>query len=205
MRSVTVLTVLFAQLLLTSCAGFGIVATNDPLVKLNDAEYLFMNYDRPLPAEKLIFEAMDIYQKENNSRGLGNAHREYGEFLLSHSVTKWEKYYRNNGFRDKTITFENRVAKSSEYFEKALEFYLKSEKKPLEAEQFDDLSNLYFNIGWTYFRLHDLNNSCKFYNKSLEANTENIHRNPTAKPQVSSNFGSFSDMIASEKKRANCE
>ena len=59
---------------MAACAGVGIVATSDPLAKLNDAEVLFSSKDRPIPAEKPIQEAMAIYQERDDPHGLGNAH-----------------------------------------------------------------------------------------------------------------------------------
>lgn len=202
MRNLKVVAILCLQLLLVGCAAMGVVESSDPQVKLNDAEYLYRNYDRPLPAEKLIFEAIEIYQKQGNSRGLGNAHRAYGDLLLSGSMAKWGKKMH---YHDKSVTYDNRIAKSSEYFTKALEYYQASEKQPLEAKQFDNLTNLYFNMGWSYFRLNELKKSCSFYDKSLEAYAENIRRDPTAKPIAPSNFASYPDLVASEKKRASCE
>ena len=158
MRNFGIGIVLCAQIILTGCAAFGVVETSDPDVKLNDAENLLIDQDRPLPAEKLIYEAIEIYQKQGNSRGLGNAYRTYGDLLQSPSLTKWGS--KNTRFHDESVTYENRAAKSQEYFLKALESYLKSEKQPLEAEQFDDLTNLYLNIAWVYFRLNDPKNSC---------------------------------------------
>jgi tetratricopeptide (TPR) repeat protein len=191
---------------LVGCAGFGIVATNDPQVKLSDAEYLYRNEGRPRPAEKLIFEAIEIYQKQNDSQGLGHAYSEYGELLLSPIVaTKYEKNYREYGFQDKTVTFENRVAKSKEYFTKALEYYQAAEIPLQEEKHFDKLTNLYYSMAWTDYRLNDRKRSCEFFDKSLAAYTENIRLNPAAKPQVSSGYASPADQIAADKKRMGCE
>jgi len=73
----------FVVALLTACAGVGVVATSDPLTKFNDAEHLFMKQGRPLIAERLIHEAMAIYKERGDNRGLGHAHREYADLLLS--------------------------------------------------------------------------------------------------------------------------
>ncbi len=89
--------------ILSACTGIGIVASSDPLVKLNDAEHLFMRENRPLPAERLIQEAMAIYQKRDDAHGLGNSNREYGDFLQSQAVINWEVAYRRNGFLDRSI------------------------------------------------------------------------------------------------------
>jgi len=205
MRNIIYVTMLFTLILLTGCAGFGIIATSNPLTKLNDAEHLFIVQNRPLPAEKLIFEAIVIFQEQNDSFGLGHAHREYGDLLLSPSVIKWQKHYRERGFQDKSVTFENRTDKAKEYFAKALNYYQKTEKQLRDSEKFDALTNLYFNIAWVYYRLDDRKKSCDFYDLSLVAYTENVRRNPTARPQVSSSYETFADQITSEKKRAGCE
>jgi tetratricopeptide (TPR) repeat protein len=165
-------------------------------------ENLIWSQGRPLPAERLIYEAIEIYQKQIDSRGLGHAYREYGDFLLSNAVSKSEKYYRENGFRDESVTFENRFAKSKEYFTKALENYQAAEMQLRKSEKFDELTNLYFNMGWSYYRLGDRNNSCEYYDKSLVAYNENIQRNPSAKPQVN---GSATSAIVSNKTRAGCD
>jgi tetratricopeptide (TPR) repeat protein len=189
---------LSVMLLLVGCAAMGVVATSDPDVKLSDAQNLYRNLDRPLPAETLISEAIEIYQKQGNLRGLGNAYREYGGLLLSPSLTKWgsPKMY----FHDPSVTYENRVAKASDYFRKALDAYEKFEPQPLEAKQYDVLSNLYYVTAWTYNGLHDHKNSCKYFDKSLAAYAENIRLNPSAKP-ISPGFNSFPEMVTFYEKQ----
>jgi len=128
MRNIRFCVELSGFLFLVGCAAMGVFATSNPDVKLSDAEYLYMNKGRPLPAERLIFEAIEIYQKQNDSQGLGHAYRAYGDLLRSPIVaTKYDKIYREYGFRDKTVTFENRVAKSKEYYTKSLEYYQAAE------------------------------------------------------------------------------
>ncbi|MDX1253549.1 MAG: hypothetical protein IDH49_15115 [Gammaproteobacteria bacterium] len=204
MRRVCLFAVLLILFQLVGCAGVGVVASSDPLTKLNDAEYLFTRQDRPLIAERLIREAIVIYQEKDDPHGLGNAHREYADLLLSPSITgKWEKFYRENGFQDRSVTFENRRDKASEYYLKALEYYARAESKLREENRFDSLTNVYFNMGWSSYRLDDRTKSCAFYDKALEAYTENIKRNPEAKPY--SPTGSVPGMIETQKKRVGCE
>lgn len=204
MRTVRLFAVLYISLLLVGCAGVGVVASSDPLTKLNDAEYLFTREDRPLIAERLIREAIVIYQEQDDPHGLGNAHREYADLLLSPSVTgKWQKFYRENGFQDKSVTFENRKEKASEYYSKALEYYARAELKLRAANRFDLLTNVYFNMGWSAYRLDDRTKSCAFYDKALEAYNENIKLNPEAKPY--SPTGSVPELIGNKKKQEGCE
>jgi hypothetical protein len=87
--------------LLAGCAAMGVVATDDPAGKLRDATALFGGYARPLPAERLIREAIDIYEKQNDSLGLAEAYRTYGLFFRSTSIEgPWSKLYRERGFLD---------------------------------------------------------------------------------------------------------
>ena len=79
-----------AMMLAYGCAGVGVVDSPDPLAKLNDAENLFSEKNRPVPAELLIQEAIVIYRNRDDSHGLGNANREYGDLLESQAVVRWE-------------------------------------------------------------------------------------------------------------------
>lgn len=128
----------------------GVIATSDPHTKLNDAEELFMRQGHPLPAERLIREAMAIYQERDDPHGLGNANREYGDFLRSAAVAKWEEVYRRDGFLDKSITFENRLAKASDFYRRALTYYQRAEQEHRKAEKYDALTNVYFNMAWSH-------------------------------------------------------
>lgn len=186
--------------ILAGCTAFGVAASSDPLTKLNDAEELFMGQGRPLPAEKLIREAMEIYQERNDMHGLGNAHREYADLLRSPAVTKWEKAYRESGFRDPSVTFDNRVTKASEYYSKAIGFYAQAEKQHKEARRFDALTNVYFNMGWSYLQLDDKKNACAYYDNAMDAYLENVKQNPNAKPK-----GSVPQAVSAAKRRAGCD
>src|SRR6267378_1202521 len=88
---------LFLSLLgFAGCAAFGVPATTDPAGKLRDATALFDRQDRPLPAERLIREALELYQKNGDQLGVAEAYRTYGFFFRSGSVGgKWSKFYRN--------------------------------------------------------------------------------------------------------------
>lgn len=194
---------LLIVLMIVGCAGVGVVKTGDPLQKLNDAEYLFMGQSRPLIAERLILEATAIYRERDDAHGLGNAHREYADLLMSLTGSKWEKYYREHGFQDKTVTFDNRIEKASEYYRTALDFYKRAEPQYVNTARYDALTNVYFNMAWSYRMLGELEQSCTCYDRTVEAYNENIERNPGARP-VAAEGSSVPDMVAAEKKRAEC-
>lgn len=196
--------VLCGLAVLSGCAGVGIVATSDPLAKLNDSEDLFMRQARPLPAERLIREAMVIYEERGDAHGLGNANRQYGDLLRSPAVLKWEKVYRRDGFQDKSITFDNRLEKANDFYRKAITYYERAEQEHRRAEKYDALTNVHFNMAWSYLNVNERDKACSYYDKTVEAYDENIRRNPGAKPHIPPGSGSFSEFIASAKRRADC-
>ncbi|MEO7623555.1 MAG: hypothetical protein ABIS30_10875 [Gallionella sp.] len=192
---------LFILLFLEGCAGAGIVATSDPDQKMRDAYYLINKGDRPLPAETLISEATAIYQSQNNSRGLGTAYAGYGDLLTSPTLAKWGS--KNTYFHDKSVTFDNRIALSTVYYTKSIEAYQVAASQAIETEQFDVLTNIYLNMARISYELHDIKKTCDLFNKSFGAYTENIRRNPTAKP-IATGFNSIPELIATRKKNVGC-
>lgn len=160
---VTISTFLIFCLLQASCAGVGIVASSDPQVKLHDARYLFTFQNRPLPAERLIREAIEICKEKSDQDCLAEAYLAYGYFFRSAAVESWEKVYRKDGFLNPTASFDNRLEKSREYIEKA---------KPLiEKSEADDLkTNAYLNFGHELEHEGHNSEACEMYAKSLAAN-----------------------------------
>ena len=185
-----------APLLLTGCAGFGIVATSDPDVKLEDALVLFGQYNRPLPAERLIREAIAIYEERKDQAGLGKAYQTYGIFFGSRCVTNWQHVYRRDGFLDRTVKFEDRFAKAVEYLERSL---------PLlrEAELFDGLTGTYYHLGFALNATGQHDRGCAALDASLEAYHENMARNPTAK-RYTGGSASVPARIAEAKQQLRC-
>ena len=186
-----------ATFCLSSCAGVGIIATSNPAVKLSDALDLFDHQNRPLPAERLIREAIEIYQQRHDTLGLGEAYRTYGLLLASDAVGYWEYVYRRDGFLDKSVQFDQRFAKAIEYLDLA-------EKPFLDGERFDALTNVYYVLGWTFSRINNREKACLSFDRSMDAYRENIKRNPTAKPK-SGTFATFADAIASAKQQVGCD
>jgi tetratricopeptide (TPR) repeat protein len=185
---------------LSSCAGVGVVDSPNPLVKLNDAEILFMYKNRPVPAETLILEAMTAYQKLDDPHGLGSANREYGDFLRSQAVVNWERAYSRHGFFDRAVTYENRLEKAKEHYSKALEYYRVAEAQELAAGKYDALTNLYYNMGWSNLALGARDEACSDFDRSLQAFQENMRREPSAHPQ-----GSVPELLATARSKADCK
>ena len=191
-------------LVLGGCVAPGVESNADPLIKLNDAELLFRQQDQPVLAEKLIRQAMDIYAERGDARGLGNAYREYADLLRSDAVSgeKWPAYYREHGFQDRTVTYENRMAKSSEYYTRALGYYARAEAQLREAKAFGRLTNVYFNMAVSYHQLENKEKACEYFDLTLGAYEENMRSNPQARPY--SPTGSVPGLVNDLKKKAGC-
>ena len=192
-----------AFVLLAGCAATPVEPNADPLTKLNNAELLFRRQDQPVLAEKLIREAMAIYTERDDAHGLGNAYREYADLLRSTAVSgNWAAYYREHGFQDRTVTYENRIAKSSEYYAKALHYYSGAEARLQETKEFGPLTNVYFNMATSYYQLGKKEKACAYLDRTLDAYEENVRRNPGARPY--SPTGSVPGLVNSLKKTAGC-
>jgi len=203
MRKVSCWFALVASLLLGGCAGTAVKPNVDPLTKLNDAEILFRQQDQPVLAEKLIRQAMDIYAERGDAHGSGNAYREYADLLRSGAVAgKWAEYYRQRGFQDRSVTYENRMAKSSEYYTKALDYYSRAEAQLREERKFGALTNVYFNMATSYYQLQDKQKACEYFDRTVDAYKENLRLNPNARPY--SPTGSVPGLVDSLKRQAGC-
>jgi tetratricopeptide (TPR) repeat protein len=196
---------LISTLAVLGCAGVGVVASSDPAVKLRDAEVLYSEEQRPLIAERLIREAIHIYEEHGDSLGLGHAYRSYGKLLLSSSIIQWSQFYREHGFQDKSVTFDNRREKAKDYFAKSLDYFKNAETSSREAGQFDRLTKVYYDLGVAYYLVEDRDNSCRAFDQSVDMHAETIRRNPNAKAILPPGYASFADLVASVKKRAGCD
>lgn len=183
---------------LAGCAGVGVVATSDPNAKLADAGSLFDEQDRPLIAERLIREAIEICESKSDQLCLAEGYRTYGFFFRSPSIYgKWAKHYQEDGFLDKSATFDNRYSKSIEYFEKARQIFTR-------LEHFDMLTNVNLNMGFTYELMGDPKLACQAFEASSASNRENLRRNPNANLSLPRGFASYDDYLIPQKKRAQC-
>ncbi len=127
-----------------------------------------MRQDRPYPAERLIREAISIYKEQNDSHGLGNANREYGDLLRSTTVVRHLDIGGNfYGVNWDKVTKENRIQKSSEYYSKAHDYYVIAEKQRRDEKRFDALTNVYYNMAWTFYKLNEKKDRAISFTKPL--------------------------------------
>ena len=203
-RRVLCFVLLTLSALLNACAAFGVVSQSDPAVKLADAEVLFAKRDRPLPAERLIREAMAIYQERGDLDGLGDANRLYGDLLMSPAVSRMEKFYRRTGFLDRTVPFDDRFAKATEYLSASLGFYEKAEQKAREAGDHHRVALTTYDMGLTYHLLKDREKACRSLDESFVAYKEFFQRNPDAQSKGYPEAAKVEQTIAGVKKGVGC-
>lgn len=148
------LVALAVLLILTGCAGVGLVATSDPKEKLRQADYLMMN-DRPALAELTIRDAMAIFREKNDELGMADAYHAYGNLYKGESYHgKWASFFKKEG------TYDSTFMKSIDNFNKAMALF---EKHSDESGVIKCLVG----IGNAYGLRNEEEKECSFYNQAL--------------------------------------
>ncbi len=181
---------------LSSCAAVGVVATSDPMKELGNAMGL-IDHGRPLPAEGMIVDAIAQCEKTNNTVCVGEAYRVYGLFFQSAAVTQYRDQYQKYGFLDKSATWDTRYEMSVVYLRKAAVI-------AKDTDHYDVLSNIQYLIGKDFALMHDIENACVEFSRSLDAHEELERQKPGTTVAPAKGEGSFSDTIADIKRRLGC-
>lgn len=171
--------------------------TSDPAAKLNWAQELIDNQGRPIPAERLIRESMDIYHERKDEVGLANAYRVYGLFFKSQAVQRMQKFYESTGFIDKSATYATRLEKSLEYLQKSGAMLEKQ-------KNLDRMANIYMQIGFAYQMMKDTSAACSSFDKSLLAYKAMLVDDPKSTVLLPPKYKSYDAFIAELKKQAAC-
>jgi len=90
------------------------------------------------------------------------AYREYGAFFRSRAVQEQSKYFKANGFLDKSATYDNRYDKSIEYLKNSVQLLTKSNK-------LDKVSSSYLNMGITYEIAGKTDKACEAYKRARKS------------------------------------
>jgi len=160
------------------------------------AAELYDRSNRPLPAERLIREAMAIYEGRGDKAGLADAYSEYGFFFRSPSIARWQHVYRS-GFLDKDATYDSRYERSIYYFRRAAELYR-------DVGRPDHLTNVEFNMGMTYALMHKNQEACSAYAASTAAERQAKDTIPSYRPAVPPGFVDWETFIADAERRLGC-
>jgi len=189
--------ILLAVNLLAGCAAALVPATSDPARKLGWAQELFDNQDRPLPAERLINEAIEIYKTQHDELGLAEGYRVYGLFFKSQAVERQQNFYQNNGFQDKSAAYDKRLDKAAEYFYKSLALMQKNNAS-------GSLPNVHLQIALTHWRMNNLGAACTAFDDSLKAYKARMQQHPDTKVVLPEEYSNFEIAVNDLKKRAGC-
>lgn len=192
-----ILCVLFAMSL-SGCAAMLVPETSDPVKKLAWAQELIDKQNRPLPAEKLIAESVDIYNSRRDELGLAQAYRMYGLFYKSAAVSQWQEHYKKHGFRDTTVAFANRLNKAIEYFDNSRELLQKN-------GDVRSITNVYLQMAFTYELMGNKDAACEAYDSSLKSERATAKSNPELVTIVPREFKSFEHGISVFKSRLGCK
>jgi tetratricopeptide (TPR) repeat protein len=193
-RSLVVFVLLAVSL--SACSAALVPLSFDPKTKLGQAYQLMYEFERPLPAERLIQEAYDIYQDRQDEKGMAQASLLYGYFFLAPAVSKWSHVYSKAGFNDGT-QYPDRFRRSAEYYQRSADLFSK-------IGEFDSATNAQLLMGFSYIRARDLAKACSSYEQSLESYRKNMAANPGTKVTLPDGFSSYEDVIRDAKTRAEC-
>ncbi|MGY2272157.1 MULTISPECIES: hypothetical protein [Pseudomonas] len=181
---------------LAGCSAAGVVASSNPQQKLADADAL-LDQGRPLPAERLIVEAVQLCTTAGDQLCLADAYRGYGLFFMSSALASQKDRYVSQGFLDATATYQQRFVKANEYLEKSRAIYA-------QAARFEVVTNLNLNRGFAFEMAGDKSAACQAYGDSLAASQENTRLKPGAVIQVPAKYGTFERYIGVQRARVGC-
>jgi tetratricopeptide (TPR) repeat protein len=173
---------------LMGCSAMLVPYTSDPSKKL-DYAYSLIDTDRPLPAENLIDEALDIYQKKGDELGMAEAYHTYG------NLYKTDVYYTF------PRTSERRVKTKEEavgYFQKALDLYKKN-------NDFIGAAKCQFGMGQVYWVVGKNAEACSVLDDSLVSYNKAKELDPSAKMPFRANAPEFSKIIQYTKEGVGCD
>ncbi|MCG8595551.1 MAG: hypothetical protein MI785_14480 [Kiloniellales bacterium] len=168
----------------------------NPAEKLLLAGWYYEERNRPRPAERLIREAIEIYEATGDRLGLAHAYRSYALFLRSDAVRRAAEIYTEEGFLDPGITFDNRLAQSIAYLERAIGLYE-------QEAAYGWVINAQLQLGFGHHFQKQTAQACAAFDRSLEvyqehrASTEAVIRLPPGE-------SSYESFVAAMKKQSGC-
>lgn len=180
----------------TACVAVGVPKTSDPAQKLKYARLLLRD-DRPLPAERLIGESIEIYQLRDDRDGLANAQHAYGWFLAGDAVEALEGWYRENGFRDSPADFDSRRQEAVKYFQLAAEGFD-------QAGNFANAANANFDLGLAQSRIGNRKPACSAFSDSLKNFYAYLRSDPNPEFRVPNGVGSYEEYVILPAAAAGC-
>ncbi len=188
-RTVVALAALTA---LTACAGVGIVDSNDPNVKVAQAEQL-TRVGRAAQARRQLDEAIPLFEAKNDKAGLAEVYRQYG-FLA-----------RLGGAQEGVIAIRQPVAAYSSANLALSDQYLhKSVALFAEADRLDMASNVYMQLSNNAYFRKETKEACAYLDHSSAVHRQWQAKHPGAAIELPQGMKTFDDLIAYMKKETGC-
>jgi hypothetical protein len=191
-----------AALALAGCAATGYPPTfGDPQAKLQYAWQL-MQSDRPLPAQRLILEAIDSCTQSGNEVALAEAYCVYADFLAWGSESQGQ-HYATKGFlpiNGASIAWDDR-------FNKAVEYYKSSTVTLEKAKKNLSLIHCYLGMAVTYREVDppQPEKSCAAFQSGLAAYRRLMIEKPETKLSKPEGFDSYEEFLQFSMKQTGCE
>jgi hypothetical protein len=173
---------------LMGCSAAMVPYSSDPSKKLGQA-YALMDAGRPLPAENLIDDTLEIYKKEGNELGMAETYNAYG------NLYKTNVYYTFPRVSKRRVTTKEEAAG---YFQKGLDLYIKN-------NDFIGAAKCQFGMGQVYWVVGKKTEACAVLNGSLASYNKARERDPSARMPFRSHEMEFSKVIQYTKEGVGCD
>jgi len=184
---------------LHGCAAALVPETGDPRTKLIQAREM-RRVTRPIAEEKLIREAIELSQQQNDLVRLGEAQHMYAEFLRSPG-------FNNQFFSEQRVKLAGGAGIETEarrYLQQAEKSYSSAEPVMQAKGDLFAQSNLWWRLSTVYWALGEMARTCEAMSKSLDLHQNGQQLDPSRKVQLPSGYKSYGDWIASNRTRAGC-
>jgi tetratricopeptide (TPR) repeat protein len=180
---------------LSACEGVGVMATDDPHVKLSQANYLLHEEGRVMQARRQLDEAIPILEKNGDKAGLAEAYRLYA-LVVRIDGTKDDRVVR--------IDTKAPIHSSKEQLDLSDQYLNRALSLAQEAKQNYYVANIYFLLGNNEVLRDAPLKSCPYYDLAIKSFTEAERENSGKKVQLLPGVHSIAEGYSIVKKQAGC-
>jgi hypothetical protein len=197
-RAIAVLTAPLAVLviaLLAGCEGVGIPATDDPNVKLSQAEYLRSGSGRIMQARRVTEQAIALFEQRGDKAGLAKAYREYGLIALDGGLNDDPVILRAPNAPRNPRPGDLDTAETN--LKRALDFANETDQRYLAA-------NINFVLGNVQVLRGTPQESCSYYDSSIKGFLDAEAHQPGVRLELPAGANDPTELVKRAKKEAGC-
>ena len=180
---------------LSACEGVGVVATDDPHIKLSQANYLLNNEGRVMQARRQLDEAIPILEANGDKAGLAEAYR-----LYALVVRVDDPGHNRVVLKDTKAPIrptKEQLDVSDDYLNRALGL-------AQEAKQNYAIANIYYLLGNNEVLRDTPLKSCPYYDLAIKSFAEAQREQPGVKVQLMPGVNSVAEGYALVQQQAGC-